>query len=267
MKKIKLAIISAIEVEYRSIINLMKSPKNYYQYTIGKINGVKCLATQAGIGALASQRAVTEIRKIFKPKYFIFSGIAGSQNPQIKIGQVVVSGFVCAKTAIYFSPNSVLSQYTAVQLKEDDQYINSDIISGYKYPCEIAQKFGGIISVIGSCDFYIASKAWNDAFVAIYHADAETNEGIGFAYACESFNIPFLIVRGISDSVFQPGQTDDSLAAHKAADIVHSITPYLKHKVSRKRIKINDLNSISLASIAGKIVTNNVAVIPPKVIK
>lgn len=87
---VQVAIISAIDVEYKSVISLMSgTTTKYNDYTIGKINNICCVATQSGVGVLAVQRSVYDIMKYFKPKLLIFTGIAGSRNPNIMVGSVV----------------------------------------------------------------------------------------------------------------------------------------------------------------------------------
>ena len=112
--EVQVAIISAIAVEHQSIITIMTSRKTKYtNYTVGKINNIYCVSTQSGVGSLAVQRSVIDLMKYFKPKLLIFAGTAGSRNPNITVGDVVVSGYICARNSIYFSPNSVLSPYNA----------------------------------------------------------------------------------------------------------------------------------------------------------
>ena len=234
--------------------------------TVGEINGVCCVATQSGIGVLAVQRSVYDIMKRYNPKILIFSGTAGSRNPAIKIGDVVVSGFVCAKNAIRFSQQSVLSQYDAVQFKKDDTYINMTIISGYKYLCKLAEKAGGIIGIIGTSNFYTESRQWSETFNAVYHADVGEDEGIGFAYVSETFDIPFIIIRGISDSVYQPNSGSESIGAQAAANVLKKMLCDITFNFSLERITINDLNQISLGTTYGSVVSNNIPTIPPQLI-
>lgn len=266
MKSIKIAIVSAINIEYQAIISIMSHPKEKCTgYMVGKINGVCCVATQSGIGALAVQRSVYDIMKKFKPKILIYSGIAGSRNSAIKIGDVVVSGFVCAKNAIYFSPQSVLSQYDAIQFKKDNTYIDMTIISGYKYLCKLAEKAGGIIGIIGTSDFYVESQQWLETFNAVYHADVGENEGIGFAYVSETFDIPFIIIRGISDSVYQPNSGSESIGAQAAANVLKKMLCDITFNFSLERITINDLSQISLGTTYGSVVSNDISTIPPQI--
>lgn len=266
-RHIKIGIISAIEVEHDAILSIMRNVKCINGYAIGRIHGVKCVATISGIGYLAAQRSVEMLIKEFKPKLMIYSGTAGSRNKEIKIGKVVVSGFVCAKNAMEFLSNGEVIQYHAIQIKLNDKIINMDIIPGYLDLCKIAAKYNAIIGVIGTSSFYTDSIEWVNAFNQVYHTDAGENEGMGFAYSCIANSKPFIIVRGISDSVFQPGQSAFPLASTKAAKLVANIIFDIKFPIRNKRVSICDLNPISLASKSGEIISENIKMTPPVVIK
>jgi adenosylhomocysteine nucleosidase len=264
---IKIGIISALEVEYNAILGIMKHIKYIDDYAIGKIHGIRCVATISGIGYLAAQRSAEIIIREFKPKLMIFSGTAGSSNKKIKVGKVVVSGFLCAKNAIRFLADGHVVQYNVIQIKLNNKIINLDIIPGYLDLCEIAADNGAIIGVIGTSAFFTQSKEWLDAFTHVYHYDAGENEGMGFAYSCVANSLPFIVVRGISDSIFQPNESNAEQASINAANMVSSIISDLRFPIRDKRVSISDLNPISLAIKYGTIVSENTVMIPPVVIK
>lgn len=243
--KVKVIIFCAIETEFQENLAIMSKPKIHKESAIGKIGDVTCLLYRSGIGALATQRAVLKLVPKFKPKLIIYSGIAGSRNSNIKIGDVVVSGFACDLNSIYFSPNGELESYTAVQLKRGSNYIDSVIIPGYKHLCNEAAKYGGIIGVVGSCSFYTNNEKWINPLNHVYHVDVEENEGIGFAYSAISLRIPFLIIRGISNSVYQINQDSDITGAKAAASLLSKIINKSILKKRKERIAIDNLNPIS----------------------
>lgn len=268
---VQVAIISAIDVEYKSVISLMSgTTTKYNDYTIGKINNICCVATQSGVGVLAVQRSVYDIMKYFKPKLLIFTGIAGSRNPNIMVGSVVVSGFICARNSIFFSSDinntNFLSQYHAVQFKKNGTYINMSIIPGYKYLCSLAKSYGAIIGIQGTSDNYTKSKNWIDAFNHVYHTDTGDNESIGLAYAAETFSIPFIVIRGISDSVYYPTSESFIEGAIAAANLLKKILSNISFNFSLERITLNDLSDISLGIIYQNIITNNVQMSAPNYI-
>lgn len=241
---IEVIILCAIATEYEANLRVMSNVVVKNDHVVGQINGVKCLLYRTGIGALAAERAVLILVPKYKPKIVIYSGIAGSRNSKILIGNVVVSGFVCDKNSIYFSPDNTLGSYTAVQLRKGDEFLDRVIIPGYKRLCKKAEKHGAIIGVIGSSSFYTANQQWVDTLNHVYHVDAGENEGIGFAYAAISLKIPFLIIRGISDSVYQPTESNDALGAKKASETLSKIVS--KSSLSpKKRTTLKDLSPIS----------------------
>ena len=265
--EVQVAIISAIEVEYQTIITIMTSRKTKYtNYTIGKINNMYCVATQSGVGALAVQRSVIDVMKYFKPKLLIFAGTAGSRNPNITVGDVVVSGYICARNSIYFSPDSVLSPYNAVQLKQNNTYIDMTIIPGYKYLCSLASTYGAIIGVLGTSDYYTSSVEWINSFNEVYHTDTGDNESIGLAFAAQIYSVPFIVARGVSDSVYEPNANSFIVGARVVANLVKSLLSNISLNFPLDRITISDLSPISLGAVYGSITSEETKMIPPKVV-
>lgn len=265
---VKIVILCAIQKEYQANMSVMKHTFSFKEYLIGKIGGVTCALHRTGIGALAAQRAALDAIRRFRPKIIFYSGIAGSRNPNIKIGQVVVSGFVCDKNAMYFSPSDEVSKYHAVELRRGDKFLDRVIIPGHKKLCKRASRYGAIIGIIGSSSFYTANQKWLESLNEVYHTDAGENEGIGFAYAAITHEVPFMIIRGISDSVYQQNASSEELGAKNAAELLSKIITKSIFTHLEKRIKIKDLSPESIMKTNGYTeITNNVFMRPPQVIK
>jgi adenosylhomocysteine nucleosidase len=59
-----------------------------------------------------------------------------------------------------------------------------------------------IAGVIGQADVWTEPLSWIEAQNMLYQTDAEENEGNGFAFTNAQLDVPWLLVRGISDSVW-----------------------------------------------------------------
>ena len=58
---------------------------------------------------------------------------------------------------------------------------------------------------------------------ALYPTDVGENEGMGFVYVSADWGIPWIVVRGISDSPWYPSTYHGVLASDRAAQVAASI--------------------------------------------
>ncbi|WP_028961994.1 5'-methylthioadenosine/S-adenosylhomocysteine nucleosidase [Sulfobacillus thermosulfidooxidans] len=114
-----------------------------------------------------------------------------------------------------------------------------------------------IEGVIGSANQWTEPLSWMAAQNALYPSDAGENEGMGFAYVTTQMGIPWLIVRGISDSPWYPSTYHGVLAADRAAKIVESVVAHWpKPSALRNTATFSDLSPESNAQKWGYIVGN-----------
>lgn len=272
-KKYKVVILCAISIEYYENSQVMTYRVDHGNYITGYIGTTECLLYISGIGQLAVQRAIDYLVR-FKPDIFIFSGIAGTHNSNYPIGTAVVGGIICERNAMYFPPDNSngtcgpLDTYHGVELRVNSStFIDSYIIYGYNYPCQLAKEYGAYIGIDGSSTSYTASESWADFYTYPYQADTADNEGIGFAYACESYKLPFLMIRGISDDALDPSAIgSETQGAKAAAAILQKVVENFDFNFPKTRITINDLSPTSLASQKGYIFNENVVTIAPTVV-
>jgi adenosylhomocysteine nucleosidase len=115
------------------------------------------------------------------------------------------------------------------------------------------QTFAG---VVGDADVWTEPLSWIAAQNALYPTDAEENEGVGFAFTNAQLGIPWLLVRGISDSVWYPNAYDGPLASEHAATVVKYIVTHLPRTISKAPETLADLTSQSNARRYGYLVAD-----------
>ena len=286
---IQVAIVCTSTDVYNAILALMScANETFPNYIVGKINNVSCVITQVAIGILSLQRSVYDIMNCYQPQVLIYAELAYSRNPEIKIGDVVVSGYVCADNAIYISCNSILSQNNAVEFNNNvnisspcnivsnqnnvtgtnnnNSYSIMTIIPGYNYLCSVAKKYGAIIGIQGTSNNVVSSIDWVNAFNHVYHTDTGDNGALGFAYAAITFSIPFIVIQGISSSVYQPDQTSTVQGTFAISNLLNNLLSAITFNFPLDRINFSDLSSKSLGTQYGNVVSNNVKMTPPKVV-
>jgi adenosylhomocysteine nucleosidase len=113
-----------------------------------------------------------------------------------------------------------------------------------------------IAGVIGTAEVWTEPLPWIAAQNALYPTDAEENEGPGFAFANAQLGVPWLLVRGISDSVWYPNAYDGVLAAQQAAIVDSYLVEHLPAKISTKPETLASLSPISNARRYGYLVAD-----------
>lgn len=114
-----------------------------------------------------------------------------------------------------------------------------------------------VVGVIGQAPVWTEPLSWIEAQNALYETDAEENEGTGFAFASAAQGIPWLIIRGISDTPWWPNAFDGVLASDHAAEVaIHIVENLPSGAVSEAPAAFSDLSPASNAAQAGYIVAS-----------
>ncbi len=196
----KLAIMGAMQEEIDPLLEFFKDYKvtnyadnNYYELTY---NGLDIVIAHSKIGKVfASLTASTLIQK-FSCDILLFSGVAGAINPALNIGDLIVAtklcqhdlditafghphGFVPGGKVFLESSKELLTLAKKVAEKENLKVIEGTIATG---------------------DQFIHSNTTKEFIEKTFKADALEMEGASVAVVCDALNIPFFILRAISDS-------------------------------------------------------------------
>ena len=196
----KLAIMGAMQEEIDPLLEFFKDYKvtnyadnNYYELTY---NGLDIVIAHSKIGKVfASLTASTLIQK-FSCDILLFSGVAGAINPALNIGDLIVAtklcqhdlditafghpyGFVPGGKVFVESSKELLALAKKVAEKENLKVIEGTIATG---------------------DQFIHSNTTKEFIEKTFKADALEMEGASVAVVCDALNIPFFILRAISDS-------------------------------------------------------------------
>jgi adenosylhomocysteine nucleosidase len=108
--------------------------------------------------------------------------------------------------------------------------------------------------VIGTADVWTEPLSWIEAQNALYPTDAEENEGVGFAFTNAQLGVPWLLVRGISDSVWYPNAYDGVRSSDHAAKVVKYVVTHLPTTLNLAPEKLSTLSASSNARRYGYLV-------------
>ena len=216
-----IGIIGAMEVEVAILKEKMedvriikKASMDFYE---GILAGKKVVVVRSGIGKVNAGICAQILADVFSVDAIINTGIAGSLNKNINIGDIVLStdvvqhdmdatGFGYRKGQIpqmpvfFFNADDNLRRLAAEVCKE----VNPDI-----------QVFEGRIA---SGDQFVCDQDVKNRIVSEFSAYATEMEGAAIGQAAYLNEIPFLVVRAISDKADGSAQMDYSEFEKAAVD-------------------------------------------------
>ncbi len=197
----KIAIIGAMEQEVEILAQLMADKQitklagcTLYQ---GKIAEKEVVLLQSGIGKVAAAVGATLVLQMTQPDVVINTGSAGGVAKGLKVGDIVISN----ETA-YHDADVTVFGYSKGQLPACPARFQSDekLVS---LAANVAQTLGENVKtgLICSGDSFI-SGGEKLAQIKTDFPDivATEMEATAIAQVCHSFNIPFVVVRAISDN-------------------------------------------------------------------
>lgn len=195
----KIGIVGAMAQEVEILKNLMadRTETRVASAVIfeGKINGKNVALLQSGIGKVAAAIGTT-LLQLAKPDFVINTGSAGGVAKGLKVGDIVISD-----ETRYHDADVTAFGYEKGQLPANPAAFLSDKKLA-DLAQEIAEKQGQSVKrgLICSGDSFINSE---DKITQI-QADFPNVMGVemeatAIAQVCYAFNVPFVVVRAISD--------------------------------------------------------------------
>ncbi len=196
----KLAIMGAMQEEIEPLLAHFKDV-NVVEYANNKFyevsyNGLEIVIAYSKIGKVfASLTASTMIEK-FGCNTLLFSGVAGGINPKLQIGDLIIADKLCQHdldiTAFGhphgFVPGGKVFVETTKELRDVAIKVanenNLKVIEG----------------TIATGDQFVHSNERKQFIENTFNADALEMEGASVAVVCDALNVPFFILRAISDT-------------------------------------------------------------------
>lgn len=196
----KLAIMGAMQEEVEPLlanfdnINIVEYANNKF-YEVN-YNGLDIVIAYSKIGKVfASLTASTMIEK-FGCDTLLFSGVAGGINPSLQIGDLIIADKLCQHdldiTAFGhpygYVPEGKIFVETSKELRD----------VAIKVADENNLKV--IVGTIATGDQFVHSNERKEFIEKTFNADALEMEGASVAVVCDALNVPFFVLRAISDT-------------------------------------------------------------------
>ena len=224
----KLGIIGAMEVEVAALKNLMQVNAVAQRAGMDIYDGLLCgkavVVARCGFGKVNAGMCVQILADLFQVTHIVNLGVAGSLNPKLDIGDILVSEKALQHdmdcSPIGFAPGEVPGTGT-IAFPADRAMMEAAVAACRRVNPDINVLTG----LVASGDQFIASAEAKDRLVSVFRGDCAEMEGAAVAQASYLNGLPFLIVRAISDKADDSaGEIDfptfEKQAAERGAKLV-----------------------------------------------
>lgn len=195
------ALMGAMDCEVELFLSHMeqveKKQEPFFHFYTGLLHGCPVVLSRSGVGKVLATMVAQALIERFKPSCLLFTGIAGSLNPSYEIGDVVAGkdlvqhdmdvrplGFPRGQIAYtdwrFFDADPVLLEKALACQLPDHSIHSGRILTG---------------------DQFIAHHSRNELkyLTEELGGDAVEMEGASVAMVATLLNVPFLVIRTISD--------------------------------------------------------------------
>ncbi|MBQ8146645.1 MAG: 5'-methylthioadenosine/adenosylhomocysteine nucleosidase [Clostridia bacterium] len=217
MKNDIIGIIGAMDIEVDAIISSMSDKDETIisgiKFVSGKIYNKNVVVAKCGVGkvfaAICAQTMIIE----YSPKVIINTGVAGSLVSGFNVLDVAIAKSVVQHdmdTSALGDPKGLISGINAVYIDTDKDVLNALKFASCAVDCNIKE------GVIASGDKFISDKNEKAQINNSFNAIACEMEGASIGQVCYVNNVPFGVLRAISDG--DGAEMDYMTFAPKAAE-------------------------------------------------
>lgn len=230
----KLGIIGAMSVEVETLKGQMqaltvaeKAGMVFYQ---GTLEGVPAVVVVCGVGKVNAALCVQILCDCFGVTHVVNTGVAGSLCAELDIGDFVVS-----QDVMYHDMDCHWLEYPIGQVPGLPvlAFPADETLLGYAFgAAETVYPGHTRIGRVASGDQFICEKAQKQTIIQNTQALCTEMEGAAIAHAAWRNNMPFVVIRAISDKADDSAQMDyptfEAVAAQRSAAVTLALARQLR---------------------------------------
>ena len=228
----KIGIIGAMELEVDALKAAMEVKNTVtragMEFKEGTLNGADVVVVRSGIGKVNAALCVQILVDLFQITHVINTGVAGSLNADLDIGDILIS-----KDAIHHDVDATVFGYPLGELPQmgirefiADEHLAQVAVSTCK---EVNPDIHVHTGRVVSGDQFISSKEVKTRLIQEFQGDCAEMEGASIAHGAYLNDIPFVIIRAISDKADDSAEMDyptfENAAALHSAKLVEAMMP------------------------------------------
>ncbi len=216
-------------------------------FTEGILNGQHVVIAQTGIGKVNAALTTILLIEHFHPKSILFTGIAGAINPDLLPGDLVIGTTLAHHDYGTLKPEGITRRPTRdpSSMQENPIFFPSDTslirraqVAGKQLLLEKINASSGsrtpkiITGAIVTGDVFVSSEPATKELRKYMNAEATEMEGAAVAQVSYQQQVPFLVIRSISDNAGNTALTDIKdfyqIAARNSATFIMEILNQVK---------------------------------------
>ncbi len=223
-----LGIITAVETERDAALarmtDITASTQYGIEFYIGKIKNHPCVIALSGVGKVNAARCTQLMIDHFSPERIVNIGSAGGLHPKLKIGDVVISTS-CIQYDVNLTPFGIKQ---GAFTEDDDGFIDADpefieLCKKAMARC-VGNEYQIFTGPIATGDQFNNSLERKNQLYQDFGAYCNEMEGSAVAQVCALCEVPFVIIRSISDNsdddTLEMYNNYKTLAAERCSDFL-----------------------------------------------
>lgn len=230
-ENVKVGIIGAMDSEVALLKSKVEGARTHelagLEFVEGTLEGVGVVVVKCGVGKVNAAMCAQALVSVLGCNRVINTGVAGSLDARIEIGDIVVSTDAVEHdmdvTVLGYAPGEHPDLHLVAF--EADAGLRGAVMQAAR-DIEGVSVFEGRVC---SGDQFIGSAAAKERIVSTFGGMCCEMEGAAIAHACHIAGVPFVVVRAISDKADDSGNVDyptfERVAAAHCASIVLAALP------------------------------------------
>ena len=230
----KLGIIGAMKIEVETLKENMENKtvtvRAGMEFCDGTLEGLPTVVVQCGVGKANAALCVQILCDLFGVTHLVNTGIAGSLCNELDIGDLVVS-----QDAMYHDfdcggfgyPHGKVPGMDVVAFPADETMISYALAAA-----EAVNPGHSKLGRVATGDQFICDKAVKNRIIDLTQALCTEMGGGAIAQAAYRNEVPFVIIRAISDKADDSADMDyptfEAIAAHRCATVAQTMAKKLK---------------------------------------
>ncbi len=231
---VKIGIIGAMELEVKELKEAMAvseiTKKANMEFFEGTLNNVPVVIVQSGIGKVNAALCTQILADLFQVTHIINTGVAGSLNAALDIGDILIS-----RDALHHDMDVTIFGYQlgeVPQMGRREFPADERLAKLAKEACEkVNPDIHAILGRVVSGDQFISGNEIKEKLIQEYQGDCAEMEGASIAHGAYLNNIPFVIIRAISDKADNSAEMDypafEAAAAKHSAALVKELVKHI----------------------------------------
>ncbi len=230
---VKLGIIGAMEEEVETLLEHMEEKTGEEHagslFYPGRLEGLDVVVVRCGVGKVNAALCVQILKDCYGVTHVVNTGIAGSLDAALDIGDLVVS-----RDAMYHDFDCCHFGYPMGKVPGQPEAYPADeaMLAHAAQAAEEIHPGHVVKGRVASGDQFVCDEAMKERIIANTGAICTEMEGAAIAHAAYRNGLPFVILRAISDkadaSVDMDYPTFERIAAHRCAQVAAALAKRLR---------------------------------------